>query len=94
MRRLLQLLNLRRTIRLERDMERLMVSSANMAEASLSLAKARCQSTGIDYAAALDFVGAVRANLETIQHYLATGQVGQAKLLLDALVLVTKAEAV
>lgn len=95
--RLLQLLNVRRTLRLEEDMEKLVASSVNLAKSTERLAGSLLQlpypgAKLVDTAIGIAARGTVLANLETIQHLMATGQITEAKLLVDSLILVTKAE--
>lgn len=97
LRRILQLLNVRRTIRLERDTERLMASSLNLAQSTERLAAALLQIPApgaklIDTAVGIAARGSVVSNLETIQHLMETGQIKEAKLLVDSLILITQTE--
>lgn len=89
--RLFQLLSFRRTRQLERNLERLMVSSANLAQSAASLAGAHINTRQVQPDAMfMAVLEDVTTNLETIDRYLSTGQAQQAKILLDALILVTK----
>lgn len=89
--RLAQLLDIRRTIRIERDLERLMQSSAALAQAAANLVSAQAKGRSADpYVMFLTLLEDITSNLDTIDQCLATGQVHQAKVLLDALILVTK----
>lgn len=103
--RLLQLLNVKRTIRLEQQAEQLDVLSRSLVASSGKLVVATedlvanllalpiSGQRAIDTAVAMAARGSIQSNLATVQQLMASGQIREAKLVVDALVLVTKAEA-
>lgn len=93
--RLLQLLNVRRTIALENSYLAVVQGAAKISQSAVEIGRAYVRSqTGnpIDVALGAAVRGSVLSNLETIQHLMATGQIKEAKLALDSLILVTRAE--
>lgn len=96
--RLLQLLNVCRTIRLEQDLSRLTASSVSLAASTERLVRVLTappirEPDAIDAVIGMAARGSVMSNLVEIQRLMSTGQVKDAKLMVDALVLVSKAEA-